>query len=158
MQNNELLVGTDGKGTKLYNPITGQLTNYDFNVLNFDFSKSKVHAIEEDNKGNLWLGLYQRGVALVPAQTNGFIYIGYRSVTKNIIGSNFVMSVYKDHEHMLWVGTDGDGLYKISPEGKQLAHYTSSKRSDAAPSTIMSIYEDSDKNLWIGSYSNGLAR
>lgn len=154
MQNNELLIGTDGKGTKLYNPITGQLTNYDFNVSNFDFSKSKVHAIEKDNKGNLWLGLYQRGVALIPAQINGFNYIGYRSVTNNIIGSNYVMSVYKDHEDMLWVGTDGDGLYKISPEGKQLAHYA----SDTAPSTIMCIYEDSENNLWIGSYLNGLAR
>ncbi len=158
IQTNRLLIGTDGEGMKLYDPVKNQISNLNFNVSNFDFSKSKVHAIMKDNDGNFWLGLFQKGVALIPSRINNFKYMGYQSVTNNIIGSNYIMSVYEDHEKTLWVGTDSDGLYSVSPEGEQIAHYTHSIKNNSAPSTIMCIHEDSNNNLWIGSYFKGLAK
>ena len=42
--------------------------------------------------------------------------MGYKSSIHNVIGSNCVMSVYKDHTGTLWVGTDNDGIYAIAPD------------------------------------------
>lgn len=155
---NKIYIGTDGDGMKIYDPQSMKIIDGNFNVTTFDFTKSKIHSIIEDKSGNLWLGIFQKGVMLLPAQTNKFNYIGYKSINQNIIGSNCIMSVCEDHEGTLWVGTDNDGIYGISADGDQKVHFRPTKEANSVPSTIMSIYEDSDHNLWLGSYLNGLAR
>ena len=51
------------------------------------------------------VAFFQKGVMIIPATTNKFKYMGYKSSAHNVIGSNCVMSVYKDHTGTLWVGT-----------------------------------------------------
>lgn len=154
----EVYIGTDGNGVKVYHVHEKKITDVVFNVTGFDFSKSKVHAILKDNADNLWLGIYQKGVMFIPAQTNRFEYIGYKSVSNNTIGSNYIMSLMKDRNEMLWVGTDNDGIYVVSPDGRQYAHFAPGENAHSAPGTIMSIFEDSEGDIWIGSYLNGLAK
>ena len=155
---NEMLVGTDGDGLFKFNPKNATLTPYQIIASSFDSSKSKVHEILEDGSGNTWLGLYQKGVALIPKKTNNFNYIGYQSNSSDIIGSNCVMAVFKDSKGILWVGTDGDGLYSISPTNNVLMHYKDQNYLKQQLNTVVSIYEDSNGDLWIGTYLNGLAK
>lgn len=153
----EVYIGTDGNGVKVYHVDEKKITNADFNVTSFDFEKSKVHAILKDETGNIWLGIYQKGVLLIPAQTNNFNYIGYELLKNNTIGSNCIMSLLEDHKGVLWVGTDNDGLYAVSLDGRQYAHFTHTDEYSVS-NTIMSLYEDSNKDLWVGSYLNGMAK
>ncbi|RNI26835.1 hybrid sensor histidine kinase/response regulator [Rufibacter latericius] len=153
-----LYLGTDGEGVKIYDLKKKTITEGNFNVATFDFKKSKVHSLLEDQAGNLWLGIYQKGVMLLPASASNFKYIGYKSINNNSIGSNAIMNVFEDHQGTLWVGTDSDGLYGLDASGKQIAHFSRTSSSISVPSSIMSIFEDSDRNLWLGSYQNGLAR
>ncbi len=155
---NQIYIGSDGNGMKIYDPVKKKITAGDFNIATFDFSKSKIHAIIEDNKGNAWIGIYQKGVMLLPSFSNNFNYIGYKSITKNWIGSSSITSVFQDHENTLWVGTDNDGLYGISIDGKKTDHYSRNDGSSSVPTTVLSIHEDSDHNLWLGSYLHGMAR
>ncbi|MDR2917989.1 MAG: response regulator [Tannerella sp.] len=153
----EVYIGTDGNGVKVYHADENKITNAEFNVTSFDFEKSKVHAILKDEAGNIWLGIYQKGVLLIPTQTNNFNYIGYKLLNNNTIGSNSVMSLLEDHKGVLWVGTDNDGVYAVSLAGKQYAHFTHAGEHSVS-NTIMSIYEDSNNDLWVGSYLNGMAK
>jgi ligand-binding sensor domain-containing protein/signal transduction histidine kinase/DNA-binding response OmpR family regulator len=157
IKNNQILVGTDGMGLYNYNPEKKKLSVAKFNVANFDFSMSKVHSILKDRAGNLWLGLYQKGVLQLPPKENNFNYIGYQSVNNNIIGSSCVMSVFRDRKGILWVGTDGGGLYGISDKNKKKYHYTFEKNGFSRLA-IMCIFEDSNDDLWIGTYLHGLAK
>ncbi|WP_281310092.1 two-component regulator propeller domain-containing protein [Flavobacterium flavigenum] len=152
-KNNKVLIGTDGMGLHVYDPIEKKITMANFNVSNFDFSMSKIHSIIEDKSGNLWMGLYQKGILLLPPKENNFNYLGYQSLSNNIIGSSCVLAVHKDRKGILWVGTDGDGLYGISADNKKQYHYKGAKRL-----TVMCVFEDSNGNLWIGTYMNGLAK
>ncbi|MAW93729.1 MULTISPECIES: two-component regulator propeller domain-containing protein [unclassified Leeuwenhoekiella] len=155
---NEMLVGTDGDGLFRFDPSTQTLSPYPIMVSSFDSSKSKVHDIVEDDSGNTWLGLYQKGVVLLPKKINNFNYIGYESSELDIIGSNCVMSVFKDSKDILWVGTDGDGLYAISPENKVIRHYKDQNYLGSKLNTVVSIFEDSRNTIWVGTYLNGLAK
>lgn len=157
-QNNEILIGTDGNGMKIYRPGETDIDDESFNVMTFDFSKSKVHSIMEDENKNIWLGIFQKGVMLLPTRSGGFEYIGYKSVINNLIGSNCIMSIYKDREGTMWVGTDSDGVYGISPNGKSSVHFSHTRQPNSVPSIIMCIFEDSNHNLWLGSYLHGLAK
>ncbi|PHR99416.1 MAG: hybrid sensor histidine kinase/response regulator [Leeuwenhoekiella sp.] len=155
---NEMLVGTDGDGLFRFDPDTQTLSPYPIMVSSFDSSKSKVHDIVEDDSGNTWLGLYQKGVVLLPKKINNFNYIGYESSELDIIGSNCVMAVFKDSEGVLWVGTDGDGLYAISPENEVIQQYKDQNYLGSKLNTVVSIFEDSRNTIWIGTYLNGLAK
>ena len=154
----KILIGTDGNGLKVLDPDKKRITEGDFNVVTFDFSKSKIHSIIEDGHGNTWVGIYQKGVMLLPSFINNFNYIGYKSISKNWIGSNSITAVFQDHENTLWVGTDNDGVYGIDVNEKEKLHYSHNNHPKSAPSTILSIYEDSYHNLWMGSYLHGMSR
>lgn len=157
IKNNQILMGTDGMGLYNYDPEKKKLSVANFNVANFDFTMSKVHSILKDRAGNLWMGLYQKGVLQLPPKENNFNYIGYQSVNNNIIGSSCVMSVFRDRKGVLWVGTDGGGLYGISDKNKKKYHYTFEKNGFSRLA-IMCIFEDSNDDLWIGTYLHGLAK
>lgn len=91
----QLLVGTDGQGLKKYNSASKQLEDYTLNSAPIDFSEGKVHAILEDKDKNLWLGLFQKGILLMPKQENPFEYYGNKSIYYNPIGQGCVMSIFK---------------------------------------------------------------
>ena len=96
-----LLVGTDGQGLKIYNETTGRLEDSKMSSAPFDLSKMKVHALLRDRAGNLWMGLFQKGVFLTPKNANKFNYWGHKSYHQNIIGSGCIMSLLKDKEDVL---------------------------------------------------------
>ena len=144
-------LGTDGTGIFTYNPQDGSAVPRVLETPSVSISGSKIHAIMKDHEGNLWLGLFQRGVYFQPEVDEGFRYYGKKSSTGNIIGDKCVMSVYRDKKGITWVGTDGDGLYGIGPDGSRIAHFTT-------PATILSITEDEQGTLWVGSYLSGCGK
>lgn len=152
----EIYIGTDGGGMKVYNIHGKKVSDNKLNVNALDFNKAKVHSILKDNQGNTWIGCFQKGIVILPAITNGFHYIGHHSITSNSIGSCCIMSICRNHEGDLWIGTDSDGLYLTEPNGKQKAHYPILQGSISA--TVMSLYEDSNHNLWVGTFKQGLFR
>jgi signal transduction histidine kinase/ligand-binding sensor domain-containing protein/CheY-like chemotaxis protein len=158
IQSGDILIGTEGEGLKVFDPASKHISEGGFYALTFNFSKSKVTSILEDRSGNIWLGIYQKGVVMLPASSNNFKYIGPKSIKSNIIGSCSITSLFKDSNNFLWVGTDGDGIYKLNPNGEQKAHFRDSSRSKNVPATIMTIFQDSENNLWLGSYDKGLVR
>jgi signal transduction histidine kinase/ligand-binding sensor domain-containing protein/AraC-like DNA-binding protein len=152
----QLLVGTDGMGMKIYNEKTNRLEDTEVRSALFDFSKMKVHSILQDKAGNIWTGIFQKGVYFIPNNPNRFIIWGYKSFNKNIIGSSCVMSILKDKDNIVWVGTDNDGIYGVESKGT-VRHYTRQSLNSVS-NTIMCSFEDSNGDIWLGSYLNGLSK
>jgi len=154
--NKRLLVGTDGRGIKCLNKTTGRLEDFPILSAMFDFSRTKIHALCQDRVGNLWVGLFQKGVFLSPNHPNKFHYWGAKSFYQNVIGSNCVMSVLRDNEGTLWVGTDNDGVYGLS--GNAARHFELKSNVNGVSSTIMYILEGDKNTLWLASYLDGLVK
>lgn len=152
---NRLLVGTDGQGIKIYNKEKRQLEDSKMLAASFDLSKMKVHSILQDKTGNIWIGIFQKGVFLNPENANKFNYWGHKSYHQNIIGSGCIMSLLKDKDNILWIGTDNDGIYKLDKQGNSY-HFEPGKNS--MPYTVMSLIEDDAGNIWGGSFLQGLFR
>lgn len=150
---NTIYVATDGRGVKYVDTTRGELLNLELPVSTFNYSKAKMKSILEDRDGNIWMGLYQKGVFMMPAHKHSFGYVGYKSINKNFIGSNSIMSIFEDKQGVLWVGSDNDGLYRVDSGLTSSTHYVNGGR---VPNTIMTIFEDSRQHLWVGSYLEGL--
>ena len=85
---NLMLIGIDGEGIVAYDILKKSIADTDFYIDNINIKKSKVHSLLTDSSNNLWIGIYQKGVAFIPSQANMFSYIGNFSSLRNYIGSN----------------------------------------------------------------------
>ena len=153
-----LLIGTDGQGLKTYNRMTGKIEDYSINSAPLDFSEGKIHTIMEDRDKNLWVGLFQKGIVLMPKQENPFEYYGNKSIHYNPIGQGCVMSIYQDSNRHLWVGADNEGIFELVAEGSSLRLYQPGYNPRSMANTIMCLFEDTIVDFWLGSYTRGLAK
>jgi len=154
---NELYLGTTGHGIKVYDKSTGKIEDGIFQSSSFNFNNSDISTILRDQSGNLWFGIKAKGVMLLPAVTNEFQYLGYKSLTKSKIGSNSIISVCKDHAGNLWLGAANDGVYELKNCNSNNSIRFIHKGASSVPPIVNGIFEDSFHNLWIGSSFDGVA-
>lgn len=155
---NQLFIGTDGNGIKVYQANNEAITNLYIDESLIDLTNAKVHSIVNDKDGNTWLGIFQKGVLFIPGKKNPFQYYGNKLLSQSPIGKGCVMSILQDSRHHILVGVDNEGIYELDANFNLLQHHTPGTGPNSVPATVLSIFEDSDKNLWIGSYTRGIAR
>ena len=150
-----LFIGTDGAGIKVYDPADGSFCDFVTTDGRYGLDGKKVHDIMRDKNGNLWVGVYQKGVYIIPFRRNNFRYYGPQSETGDIIGSCAVVSLCRTGDGILWVGTDNDGLYGVSADGRRLKHFVPGLSETSVPVSVTGLYEDSAGNLWLSSFNKG---
>lgn len=150
-----LMICTDGNGLKFYDEKTGVVTQSNIRTTDFNLGNSNVEDAMLDSDGNLWVGVYWKGVIVQPRVSSIFEYVGRRSPTKNTIGANSVISVLPSKNGGVWVATDNTGLYRISDDGTQSQHWDP-VANPGVPASIGAMYEDNKGNLWLGSSIGGL--
>ena len=99
-RNDRLFIGCNGEGITLYDPVTNMTYDNLFFSPQTNLSKSKVGSIIEDQQGNIWFSMLQKGVFMQPLSPNDFGYMGYRLGKFNLIGDNSVSSVMFDKDHL----------------------------------------------------------
>ena len=159
LDNNQTFwAGTDGAGLFSFD-IEGNKSIYWEDVSSIiDLRSLKVHALFQDRQGNIWAGLFQKGVLLISATGRHFQNIGFNPFddTKSI-GTQCVISIIEDYQGNVWAGTDGDGLYRINTSGN-VDHFSTHNTPGLRGSVITALFEDKEHNIWIGTYLHGLFR
>lgn len=151
---NNIWIGTDGYGLKSYDYSTKTITNYETELNTVDLRRGKVHCILQDNQGNLWIALYQEGIMMIPQKKKVFRNIGFNPFyAEKSIGTECVLSVHEDRSGKIWIGTDGDGIYRLNNQRKVEKHYINDKLK---ANVVLTIYNDSKNRIWAGTYLNGL--
>ncbi|MDR2410022.1 MAG: hypothetical protein LBE13_18195, partial [Bacteroidales bacterium] len=151
---NNLWIGTDGSGLKCYDYQTHTITSHKSLSQQVDLRRAKVHSIIEDVQGNIWLALYQKGVLMIPSQNQLFKNIGYNPFNlQKSVGDECILCISEDHLGDIWMGTDGDGIYRLNRERLVIQHYHNEKLSGK---NVLAIFEDSKNRIWAGTYLHGL--
>ena len=153
LKDGTLCIGTNERGAFLFNPSSGEVSRMVMNDIPFDPAKLSIHSVMKDNQGNIWLGAYRKGLIMLPVKRNNFRYIGSKAQISNLIGSGCVTSLLIDNGNKLWVGTDNDGMYVLSPNNTRLAHVG---LENGAPGNIMGLIQGPDGRIWFGSANEGL--
>ena len=63
-------------------------------------------------------------------------------------------TIVEDDEHNVWVGSEGQGLYRIQPQ----TIHVYSVRQGLAGANIYPVYQDSHGDIWVGTWPAGLTR
>ena len=149
-RNNKLYIGCDGLGIYVYDPQTGFLQDNPLFSRLVNLAKSKITSIIEDNQGNIWVSMLQKGVFMQSNIQNDFNYMGFRLGNRNVIGENCVTSLSINQGNQVWVGTDKDGLYLFNIATRSVeGHFLNQ-------STVLTLCKDQEDRTWVGTYTDGL--
>jgi ligand-binding sensor domain-containing protein/signal transduction histidine kinase len=105
-----------------------------------ELSNLAVNILCEDHAGNLWIG-----TDLGLRRWNGAVV--EKATIPGADFTNRVLSLYEDMERVLWIGTAGDGLARLSSSNFSVF----SARRGLAADSIYAIMEDGQRNLWMNS-------
>jgi signal transduction histidine kinase/ligand-binding sensor domain-containing protein/DNA-binding response OmpR family regulator len=142
-----LLLGTDN-GLFRYTPFDRQLKSM--------LPSVPVHSLLAGTQDILWVGTDNFGVMMLAPLRHKFN--NYSS--QNIRGFNggAIRAFYEDDDGYLWVGTKGNGVYKIQKDGagkmSTSAHYT--VENGLLSNAVFTIRKGSGNECWIGSDGHGL--
>lgn len=144
-RNRQLWVGTVNGGLNKLDRRTNKFTAITAEMPN-SVSTNYISAIQEDGKGNLWVGT-SKGLDILEKNTGKFLH--FKSETGQL-SDNYIISIYKDSQNNMWVGTR-DGLNVIDPDFKR---FQSFNMNDGLPDKhILNILEDDQHHLWISTPS-----
>ena len=150
-----MLLCSDGGGLRVYDEKTKQLSLSTIMVKDFNLSTSNAKDAIFDSYGNVWVGIYRKGLMMKPINKSPFEYVGQHSITKNSIGSNSVFAMAKGKDG-LWVATDNDGLYLMSNDGTHSQHWNREQDS-SIPLSFTAMHETKNgSTLLLGTYTEGL--
>ena len=141
-------IGTNGGGVNVFNPDTKTFFKYVPAVFSAGDKQLPVNgfirAIEEDREGNIWIGTYGSGVAVLNPATQQF-RVYNNKVTGMAIDRAF--SLLEDHSGNMWIGTAGDGLFCFNSAQKKLINYFAP--AELPDGVVHKLLEDASGNIWL---------
>ena len=120
-------------------------------------SDSRINDATIDKLGNFWLAT-DRGINYYDRNLGTFSRFTHDPNNPNSVGSNFVVSLFVDHEGVLWIGSEGQGLTRYNPNTETFYRFRNNQDDPYSISGnhINCMAEDEYGNLWIGVRGGGL--
>ena len=156
-ENDELWLGTDGKGLNIIN--TANKTVETLSTRTWpSISGDYVQKIFKDSRGIYWMGTFSSGLTEWNRNTGLIREFKHSRIDSTTISYNDIREILEDHEHNLWIATWGGGLNRYVP-GEDIFRSFSGTGGGSLNLTdnMTSIRFNSDSSgLWAGTFGNGL--
>ena len=136
----------ENEGIFYADPSFKTVTKIPFNELSEDLF---VRQIVQDEDGNLWLPVKNKGVFVIDISGN---VINHLATTTGFY-HNEIYHIHIDSKNNKWFAAHGSGLAVMKPNGEM--NYLS-KEGIFPARDVNDISEDESGNIWIGTYGNGV--
>jgi signal transduction histidine kinase/ligand-binding sensor domain-containing protein/DNA-binding response OmpR family regulator len=130
------------------------------------FENTEIRAILLDRSGNLWLASKAGHVWVFNSDRKFLGAITGDGRMVNSSGAFCTSGVYaflQDREGRVWIGTKGEGLYRLDPDARNSKRYVvrhfvhnTSDAYSLSDDNIYSIFQDSRGHIWVGSFGGGV--
>ena len=138
---NTIWIATGGKG--LYKYENDSISSY---TTSNGLASNSFTELTKGIDNDIWLG---SGMGLTNLGNGSTLIIN----DKNGLDFQDIDCLFTDREGILWVGTNGGGLYKFA--GKLITTYN--VKSGLSSNLVMAIQKGQDKSTWIGTYDKGIS-
>ena len=118
-------------------------------------NNTEVTSLGKDHFGNIWIGTAEDGLfKILPNGVSSFEVLHHEITKKRI----FAVQEYNDSYMIL--GTENDGLFVVSYDGKVQKQHLKEKESSFGiqSNSVWSILCDARDRIWLGFYDRGLVK
>ena len=146
--------------------VTFDKSNFKPMIINPDNQTSvgnDVRLVFEDNEQNIWISTKDRRLTIFNKNKKKIGCLSSNgNIEQNVIFPAIAYSMMQDKDGNLWIGTKGDGLFKIRKKqnsyGYNVEHFTREVDNvfSISNNNIYSIFQGKRGNIWIGTYGGGL--
>ena len=159
--NKKLWINPQGGGFSLYNREKDQLEYFYNRPGSADYKFSNViHSAYSDNKGNLWLCTYNKGLERISFYTRKFEILKVNKRVKTIT-SDEVRAVYELNNSNIIVATKDGSIRFFDKTLREIGLLDANGAVNERGSLNDLAYcmlEDSKRNIWIGTKGTGLIK
>jgi len=144
-----------------------------------DGGKDRIESVIEDRHQNMWVAVFGKGVFKISSPrfleelnieevSDGLLHLNEFSIASSWLrandispqklNSNFVETIFEDHQGLIWIGTADAGVSRYSPSSGKFIHFSNQSVNPKSLSydNVETIFEDRSRNLWIGTWGGGL--
>jgi signal transduction histidine kinase/DNA-binding response OmpR family regulator/ligand-binding sensor domain-containing protein len=117
-----------------------------------------VRCIDEDDLGNIWVGLENGGMTVLDPNTGSHTNYLHDDIDDTSLSDNSVWTIRHDTKGNMWVGTFNSGINFVNRDGvNKFTHYRhNSSPTSLSNNKVLCIFEDSSERIWIGTDGGGL--
>ncbi|MBD0833392.1 hybrid sensor histidine kinase/response regulator transcription factor [Aestuariibaculum sediminum] len=126
-------------------------------------SINDVRAIMQDKSGNIWVGNKQNKIIVLDKDFNRIGDFSSLGMLKdNAKWNKPAYKILQDNQLNIWIGTRGDGLYKLIPKETSFSYKVIHFKSDnsnpysISSNDIYSIFQDKTNRIWLGTFGGGV--
>jgi signal transduction histidine kinase/DNA-binding response OmpR family regulator/ligand-binding sensor domain-containing protein len=116
-----------------------------------------VRCILQKKDGTIWVSTKQDQIIVLDKNLNKIGCLSPSGQLKeNSIWNKAGYSIIEDSQSNMWIGTRGDGLYKLIPQGKPFTYKVIHFKNEASNpysltnDDIYSVFQDKKNRIWIG--------
>ena len=113
--------------------------------------------VQDDNDGHIWIVTFEGLYVISKAGNDTYTLQDGKIYTGKITGGIF-HEIYKDHKGNLWLGTLGEGLYRLDLRSLPFENYPLSLRGNAENSFVTHICETGTGHFYFTLDRKGLYR
>ncbi|MGO4913661.1 hybrid sensor histidine kinase/response regulator transcription factor [Leeuwenhoekiella sp. W20_SRS_FM14] len=158
---NNLWIGTNN-GLTVRTP-NGRLVSLNETNTKYGLSNNQVHAVAEDNYGQIWIGTYAGGLNIINPNLllKDDLRFSVRKYLPKEDGSSIynatINTIFKDHRGYMWIGTNA-GLNFVDPDGEpvKLLKNDLIGSQKLAHDRISSISECATGKIYLGTDGGGI--
>lgn len=115
----------------------------------FHFSTNISRVVRGANQ-DYWVAIRENGIRHISRDGTINTYVN-SSFDPKSLPENFIISLYLDRRHHLWIGSKNQGLWKMNLKGKPFQHYYHiPDQNSLKGSSIFGLAQDEYNNVWIG--------
>jgi signal transduction histidine kinase/ligand-binding sensor domain-containing protein/DNA-binding response OmpR family regulator len=144
----KIWIGTNGGGVNVFDPATNTFLKYVSNPGSADEKQLPVNgfirAIEEDHEGNIWIGTYGSGIAVLDPASQKFRVYNNKNTGMAI---DRAFSLLEDHTGNMWIGTAGEGFYCFNSKQSKFVNFSASE--ELTDGVVHKLLEDQSGNIWL---------
>ena len=112
--------------------------------------------IKTEKTGVLRAMLFMNGYQLWGAASGLYRYNLKTNVLETVLPNVSVLSLIAGTQQIVWVGTDTQGVWQLSPSREKFHTYSAENIQAFGSSAVRTFFEDRNRALWVGTKGSGI--
>ncbi|MEM6631385.1 MAG: two-component regulator propeller domain-containing protein [Bacteroidota bacterium] len=107
------------------------------------------------SENEIWVGTWEGGIYIFSqdeAREN------WRKALQKTFQKHHISTLLLDASRQVWIGTRGEGLYRVNLLHERINHYPPSREKGILSNAFLCIKEDQKGHIWMGTRGGGLIR